>query len=184
MVNDTISDLLTRIRNANLAGHDTVDVLNTMNYRISELFKKKGILIHFNAIREKHNFTNRVKIYWKRNSMYYKFKTIKLSGLRLYSDLKISLILNGMGVVILSTSKGIMTDREARQSKVGEICSICKIESRKQNLIEMNGVVTQCLSNGMFLIKLENGFKVIAHISGKIRRNFIRILLETQLSLN
>lgn len=41
----------------------------------------------------------------------------------------------------------------------------------------MNGVVTQCLSNGMFRIKLENGFKVIAHISGKIRRNFIRILL-------
>jgi translation initiation factor IF-1 len=50
-------------------------------------------------------------------------------------------------------------------------------KSRKQNLIEMNGVVTQCLSNRMFLIKLENGFKVIAHISGKIRRNFIRILL-------
>jgi ribosomal protein S8 len=53
MVNDTISDLLTRIRNANLAGHDTVDVLNTKNeYRISELFKKK-VLIHFNAIRDK-----------------------------------------------------------------------------------------------------------------------------------
>jgi ribosomal protein S8 len=45
MVNDTISDLLTRIRNANLAGHDTVDVLNTkMNYRISELFKKEGYI--------------------------------------------------------------------------------------------------------------------------------------------
>lgn len=41
----------------------------------------------------------------------------------------------------------------------------------------MKGVVTQCLSNGMFRIKLENGFKVIAHISGKIRRNLIRILL-------
>jgi small subunit ribosomal protein S8 len=46
MVNDTISDLLTRIRNANLARHDTVDILNTkMNYRISELFKKKVILL-------------------------------------------------------------------------------------------------------------------------------------------
>nr|YP_009367538.1 translational initiation factor 1 [Pseudoneochloris marina]ARK14476.1 translational initiation factor 1 [Pseudoneochloris marina] len=41
----------------------------------------------------------------------------------------------------------------------------------------MQGVVTQCLSNGMFRVKLENGFQVIAHISGKIRRNFIRILL-------
>lgn len=52
-----------------------------------------------------------------------------------------------------------------------------KLSQEKQNLIEINGVVTQCLSNGMFRIKLENGFKVIAHISGKIRRNFIRILL-------
>jgi translation initiation factor IF-1 len=51
------------------------------------------------------------------------------------------------------------------------------LSQEKKNLIEMKGVVTQCLSNGMFRIKLENGFKVIAHISGKIRRNFIRILL-------
>nr|YP_010448231.1 translation initiation factor 1 [Symbiochloris sp. SG-2018]UTQ75712.1 translation initiation factor 1 [Symbiochloris sp. SG-2018] len=41
----------------------------------------------------------------------------------------------------------------------------------------MNGVVTQCLSNGMFRVKLENGFNVLAHVSGKIRRNYIRILL-------
>nr|AYD72424.1 translation initiation factor 1 [Batophora oerstedii] len=45
------------------------------------------------------------------------------------------------------------------------------------NLIEMEGIVTQCLSNGMFKIQLENGFQVIAHLSGKIRRNFIKILL-------
>nr|BBE21007.1 translational initiation factor 1 [Ulva ohnoi] len=41
----------------------------------------------------------------------------------------------------------------------------------------MQGVVTQCLSNGIFRVELENGFQVIAHISGKIRRNFIKILL-------
>lgn len=41
----------------------------------------------------------------------------------------------------------------------------------------MEGVVTQCLSNGMFRVKLENGFNVLAHVSGKIRRNYIRILL-------
>nr|YP_636187.1 translation initiation factor 1 [Tupiella akineta]Q3ZJ80.1 RecName: Full=Translation initiation factor IF-1, chloroplastic [Tupiella akineta]AAV80611.1 translational initiation factor 1 [Tupiella akineta] len=51
------------------------------------------------------------------------------------------------------------------------------LNQEKENLIEMKGVITQCLSNGMFRVKLENGFKVIAHISGKIRRNFIRILL-------
>ena len=47
----------------------------------------------------------------------------------------------------------------------------------KQNLIEMSGVVFQSLSNGMFRVKLENGFFVLAHVSGKIRRNYIRILL-------
>nr|AIT94142.1 translational initiation factor 1 [Marsupiomonas sp. NIES 1824] len=41
----------------------------------------------------------------------------------------------------------------------------------------MQGVITQCLSNGMFRVKLENGFQVLAHISGKIRRNSIRIVL-------
>ena len=38
-------------------------------------------------------------------------------------------------------------------------------------------MVRQCLSNGMFRIQLENGFQVLAHISGKVRRNSIRILL-------
>ena len=41
----------------------------------------------------------------------------------------------------------------------------------------MEGVVTQCLSNAMFKVKLENGFQVLAYVSGKIRRNYIRILL-------
>nr|YP_009105860.1 translational initiation factor 1 [Microthamnion kuetzingianum]AIT94678.1 translational initiation factor 1 [Microthamnion kuetzingianum] len=51
------------------------------------------------------------------------------------------------------------------------------MNSEKQDLIEVEGVVTQCLSNGMFRVKLENGFNVLAHASGKIRRNYIRILL-------
>ena len=45
------------------------------------------------------------------------------------------------------------------------------------DLIEIEGTVTRCLSNGMFRVKLENGFLVLAHVSGKIRRNYIRILL-------
>ena len=47
----------------------------------------------------------------------------------------------------------------------------------KQNLIEMQGIVLQCLSNGMFKVKLENGFNILAYISGKIRKNYIRILI-------
>jgi translation initiation factor IF-1 len=51
------------------------------------------------------------------------------------------------------------------------------LNKEKQNIIEMQGVITQCLSNGMFRVKLENGFLVLAHVSGKIRKNSIRILL-------
>ena len=51
------------------------------------------------------------------------------------------------------------------------------MNQKNNDIIEMEGVVTQCLSNGMFRAKLENGFFVLAHVSGKIRRNYIRILL-------
>jgi len=48
---------------------------------------------------------------------------------------------------------------------------------RKQNLIEMEGIVTESLPNAMFRVCLDNGCQVLAHISGKIRKNYIRILL-------
>lgn len=46
----------------------------------------------------------------------------------------------------------------------------------KEDLIEVEGVVDEALSNAMFRVELENGHKVLAHISGKIRMHFIRIL--------
>lgn len=46
----------------------------------------------------------------------------------------------------------------------------------KQDVIEVEGKVVEALPNAMFLVELENGHKVLAHVSGKIRMNFIRIL--------
>lgn len=46
----------------------------------------------------------------------------------------------------------------------------------KQDLIEMEGTVTESLPNAMFRVDLDNGFNVLAHISGKIRKNYIKIL--------
>ncbi len=63
------------------------------------------------------------------------------------------------------------------ETLINKTITIKKLNSEKQSLIEMQGVVTQCLSNAMFRVKLENGFQVLAHVSGKIRRNYIRILL-------
>ena len=50
------------------------------------------------------------------------------------------------------------------------------LNTEKIDLIEMRGIVTQCLANAMFRVKLENGFEILAYISGKIRINSIRIL--------
>jgi translation initiation factor IF-1 len=57
------------------------------------------------------------------------------------------------------------------------------LNNEKNNLIEMQGVITQCLSNGMFRVKLENGFTVLAHVSGKIRKNSILILLGDKVAI-
>ena len=54
------------------------------------------------------------------------------------------------------------------------------MNKKKKSAIDIQGVVTQCLSNGMFRVKLQNGFIVLAHLSGKIRQNYIRILLGDQ----
>ena len=53
-----------------------------------------------------------------------------------------------------------------------------------QPIVEMEGIVTQNLSNGLFQVKLVNGFLVLAHLSGKIRRNHIRIMLGDRVTLN
>ena len=58
-----------------------------------------------------------------------------------------------------------------------------KVYNEKANLIEMHGTVLQCLSNGMFKVKLENGFSILAYISGKIRKNYIRILIGDQVAV-
>jgi len=46
----------------------------------------------------------------------------------------------------------------------------------KQDVIEVEGIVTDSLPNAMFKVKLENGHEVLAHVSGKLRMNFIRIV--------
>nr|YP_009538384.1 ribosomal protein S8 [Capsosiphon fulvescens]AWX64073.1 ribosomal protein S8 [Capsosiphon fulvescens]AYV89990.1 ribosomal protein S8 [Capsosiphon fulvescens] len=130
MVNDTISDLLTRIRNANLASHGTVSILNTkMNYSISEILKTEGYIADLTPP-NKNDLMFEIKLKYigtDKVPCITNLKRLSSPGLRLYSHTKdIPRILNGMGVVILSTSMGIMTDRDAKRKKIGGelLCSI------------------------------------------------------------
>jgi translation initiation factor IF-1 len=54
----------------------------------------------------------------------------------------------------------------------------------KEDAIEMEGTVTESLPNAMFRVELDNGFNVLAHISGKIRRNYIKILPGDRVKVN
>ena len=71
-----------------------------------------------------------------------------------------------------------MTDRKAKVKPhlLNSLSSWGKDKLSKQDLIEMEGTVTESLPNAMFRVDLDNCFNVLAHISGKIRRNYIKIL--------
>lgn len=56
------------------------------------------------------------------------------------------------------------------------MCEEMEFEMPKEDVIEIEGIVVEKLPNAMFKVELENGHQVLAHISGKLRKNFIRIL--------
>ena len=56
------------------------------------------------------------------------------------------------------------------------MCEEMEFEMSKEDVIEIQGIVVEKLPNAMFKVELENGHQVLAHISGKLRKNFIRIL--------
>ena len=56
------------------------------------------------------------------------------------------------------------------------MCEEMEFEMSKEDVIEIEGIVVEKLPNAMFKVEVENGHQVLAHISGKLRKNFIRIL--------
>lgn len=135
MVNDTISDMLTRIRNACMAKKATVLIpLTRMNQQIAQILEKEGFIQSF-QISDNSQFLNlRLKYRSKqvargkrKESCITNLKRMSKPGLRIYANHKeIPRILGGAGIVILSTPDGVMTDREARSLGIGGeiLCSV------------------------------------------------------------
>nr|UXE30626.1 ribosomal protein S8 [Ostreobium quekettii]UXE30702.1 ribosomal protein S8 [Ostreobium quekettii]UXE30778.1 ribosomal protein S8 [Ostreobium quekettii]UXE30854.1 ribosomal protein S8 [Ostreobium quekettii] len=128
MSNDTVGDFLTQIRNANLTRNFSTITLNTKtNYQISKILKEEGFIDSFNSFSSK-----KLILYLKykgrqRKPILTNLKRISKPGRRIYTNYKeIPSILGGLGIVILSTSKGILTDRDARLNHIGGeiLCSI------------------------------------------------------------
>lgn len=128
MSNDNIGDVLTQIRNANLIKSLSALVPNTYsNHQILRILQKEGFIKSFSILSTKHlilylKYTGRT-----RHPILTNLRRISKPGRRIYASYKeIPSILGGLGIVILSTSKGILTDREARFERVGGevLCSI------------------------------------------------------------
>ena len=123
MVQDVIADMLTRIRNANQLKYDTVVVIGTkMTLGIAEILKREGYISDF--VYEKHTNGDKLTLTLKygdrKERVITGLKRISKSGLRVYAKAsEIPRVLNGLGIAIISTSKGLMTDKEAREAKLG-----------------------------------------------------------------
>lgn len=124
MVNDTISDMLTRIRNANMVKHQIVQVpLTRMSLAISKILKEEGYIEDFENYTE--NNKNYLLISLKyigksRKAVICKIERVSKPGLRIYAtSKKLPRILDNLGIAIISTSKGVMTNLKAKELGIG-----------------------------------------------------------------
>ena len=121
-MSDPISDMLTRIRNAQLVGHSSVEMpASKLKAAIAQVLKDEGYIEDF-ALREK-GATKELAIglkYYAGRPVIERLERVSKPGLRVYKGRDdIPRVMNGLGVAILSTSRGVMTDRKARADGVG-----------------------------------------------------------------
>ena len=120
---DPIADMLTRIRNANSAKHKTVDVPNSkMKTAIAEILFKEGYIKSFELINNENQGIIRITLKYdeKGARVIDGIKRISKPGLRVYAGKEeLPRVLNGLGTAIISTSKGLKTDKEAREAGMG-----------------------------------------------------------------
>lgn len=122
VMTDPIADMLTRIRNANQMKHETVDIpASKLKKEILEVLKKEGYIIGYKVVKGDVQDTLRVTLKYLNNERVVKgLKRISKPGLRVYAKTnEIPKVLNGLGIAVISTSQGLVTDREARKLKVG-----------------------------------------------------------------
>ena len=123
-MSDPIADMLTRIRNANTAKHDTVDIPSSkMKVAIADILADEGYIVKYDIIEENNFKTIRVTLKYgadKNEKIISGIKRISKPGLRVYAGKdKIPYVLGGLGIAILSTNQGIITDKQARKLQVG-----------------------------------------------------------------
>lgn len=122
-ITDPIADMLTRIRNANSAKHETVDVpASKMKKAIAEILLQEGYIKSYQIVDD--GLQGVIKITLKygpgKSRVITSLRRVSKPGLRVYTSCEeMPKVLKGLGIAIVSTSKGVMTDKEARKQNVG-----------------------------------------------------------------
>ena len=121
---DPIADMLTRIRNANTAKHETVDVpASKMKEAIANILLEEGYIKAVEIVEEGKFMTIHITLKYgkdKNEKIITGIKRISKPGLRVYAGKdELPKVLGGLGVAIISTNKGVLTDKQAREAQVG-----------------------------------------------------------------
>ena len=129
-MSDPIADMLTRIRNAGKAKFNSVDIPGSkLKVELAKILKNEGYIRNYKFIKDEKQGI--LKVYLKydqsQTSSIYSLKRVSKPSRRAYVKSKdVKPVYNGLGIAILSTSRGMMTDRQARKENVGGevLCTI------------------------------------------------------------
>lgn len=121
---DPIADYLTRLRNAIMANHRVVEVpASNLKKEITKILFEKGYILNYKFIEEGPQGTIKVALKYDpqtKESAIKCLKRVSTPGLRKYTGYKdMPRVINGLGIAILSTSQGVMTNKEAATLKIG-----------------------------------------------------------------
>ena len=123
-ISDVIADMLTRIRNANDAKHESVDIpASNLKKAIAQILLEEGYIKNYQIVEDGKQGIIRVTLKYVapgKQKVIHGLKRVSKPGLRIYSNCEdMPKVMNGLGIAIVSTSKGVMTDKKARQANVG-----------------------------------------------------------------
>ncbi len=124
MLTDPIADFLTRIRNATMAGHRVVEIpASNLKKEMTRILFDQGYILSYKIIENKVQDVIKIALKYDKNSKESVIKhleRVSTPGLRQYRGAdEMPRVLNGLGIAIVSTSKGVMTNKKARKENVG-----------------------------------------------------------------
>ena len=122
-ITDPVADMLTRIRNANTAKHESVDVpASNLKKAIAKILLDEGYIKSYEVVEDGTQGVIRIQLKYLagKEKVISGLRRVAKPGLRVYAGAdELPRVLKGLGIAIISTSKGVMTDKAARANHVG-----------------------------------------------------------------